>query len=401
MKIVKFVSIILFIPIILIIKIINPVLKIRWSTSYFPDRIGHLVAELEHYLYLTKNKSIFCIDIFPKHIFYNSNPCNTFLQKHYRKKLITIDTKIIILLQRSQKIVENYFKFIKFETIDKLLSTKDNFKIINKNFKPSILFSKGEKIKIKKQLKEIGLKKNQKFICLIARDSRYLKNRMNFDTSYHDYRDCNIENFTQGIKYLLNKDFFVFRMGKLQKKKLNLKNKNYLDYAFSKYRSDILDVWLMANCEFCISTGTGFDQISRVFKKPILYVNQLPFTDWPSFSRSLTHPKFMFDLKKKKFFDLKSYVEHSYHRMSEYKKNKIKIIDLNKNEILYCIKEFLQIMISNWNISSKRKKKQNKLNNCFKNFLLKYHPKIDFHQNIHKDALVSNNFLEKNKRINL
>ena len=96
---------------------------------------------------------------------------------------------------------------------------------------------------------------------------------MNFDTSYHDYRDCNIENFTPGIKYLLNKDFFVFRMGKLQKKKLNLKNKNYLDYAFSKYRSDILDVWLMANCEFCISTGTGFDQISRVFKKPILYVN--------------------------------------------------------------------------------------------------------------------------------
>ena len=64
--------VIVFIPITLILIIIFPVIKIRWSKNYFPDRVGHLVAELEHYLYFTKKKSIFCIDLFPRDIFFNN-----------------------------------------------------------------------------------------------------------------------------------------------------------------------------------------------------------------------------------------------------------------------------------------------------------------------------------------
>ena len=127
---------------------------------------------------------------------------------------------------------------------------------------------------------------------------------MNFDTSYHDYRDCNIDNFKTAVNYLLKKNYFVLRMGKLQKNEMQLKNKNFLDYAFSNYKSDILDVWLMANCEFCISTGTGFDQISRIFNRPVLYLNQIPLIDWSSYSKSFTHPKFLF--KKKSWQSFKN-----------------------------------------------------------------------------------------------
>ena len=49
----------------------------------------------------------------------------------------------------------------------------------------------------------------------------------------------------------------------------------------------------MANCNFCISTSTGFDQISRVFKRPILFINHLPIADWASHFKS-THPKLLF-----------------------------------------------------------------------------------------------------------
>ena len=88
MKLLKDFLVIVFIPITLFLKIISPVIKVRWAKVYFPDRIGHLVAELEHYLHLTKKKSIFCLDLFPKDIFFNNTPCNSFLQKHYRDKVI-------------------------------------------------------------------------------------------------------------------------------------------------------------------------------------------------------------------------------------------------------------------------------------------------------------------------
>ena len=208
MKLFKDFLVIVFIPITLILIIIFPVIKIRWSKNYFPDRVGHLVAELEHYLYFTKKKSIFCIDLFPRDIFFNNRPCNSFLQKHYRSKVITIDRKIIILLQRSQKIIERFFfKIFKFNNIDKLLSTRDNYRIFNKNFKPSIKFSKLERKKIEKELNMIGLKKKQKFVCLIVRDAKYLNSRLDFDTTYHNYRDCDIQNFKTGIKYLSDKGF--------------------------------------------------------------------------------------------------------------------------------------------------------------------------------------------------
>ena len=187
---------------------------------------------------------------------------------------------------------------------------------------------------------------------------------MNFDTSYHDYRDCNIDNFKTAVNYLLKKNYFVLRMGKLQKNEMQLKNKNFLDYAFSNYKSDILDVWLMANCEFCISTGTGFDQISRIFNRPVLYLNQIPLIDWSSYSKSFTHPKFLFKKKVGKVSKIEDYLKFSFHRKLDYKKNNLNVIDLSKGEILDCVKEFLKILANNWRVSkSKRKKQKNLIKN--------------------------------------
>ncbi len=399
-RILKIIIITFFIPITILIKIISPIIRIRWCKNYFPDRIGHIVAEMEQYLYLTKDKSKFIIDVFPNKTFDNSNPSNIFLHKHYAKKIFLINEKVIFFLQKSQDILEKYFRFLKFENIDYLFSTRDNFKIFKKNFSPSISFSRQEIKTIKETLNKIGLKKKQKFICLIVRDGKYLKKKLaNMDTSYHSYRDSNVQEFMPSIKYLLKKNYFILRMGKLQSKKLNLKHKNFSDYAFSKFRSDLMDVWLMANCEFCISTGTGLDQISRVFNKPILFVNHLPLTDWSSHFRSITHPKILFDKKKKIFLSIEDYIKHSYFRSSQYRKKNIKIIDLNKNKILMCVKEFLKVKKNNWEISTKEKKLQTTFKTKFKKYLAKYHSNIDFHENMHKHAFLSFNFLKQKKKI--
>ena len=115
--------------------------------------------------------------------------------------------------------------------------------------------------------------------------------------SYHDYRDSDINTFVYGINYLIKMGFKVIRMGKNQKKSVKILNKNYFDYSSSNLKTDLIDVWLMSRCNLCISTGTGLDQIARVFNIPTLFINHLPLSDWSSHFKSLTHPKYL--IKKK------------------------------------------------------------------------------------------------------
>ena len=50
MKFIK-IPVLLFIPFTLLLKMISPIIKVRWAKEYFGDRIGHLVAEMEHYFF--------------------------------------------------------------------------------------------------------------------------------------------------------------------------------------------------------------------------------------------------------------------------------------------------------------------------------------------------------------
>ncbi len=399
-NILKKIIIISFVPILIIIWIISPIIKIRWSKKdYFSDRIGHLVSEMEHYLHLKKGSEKNIIDLFPKSIFYNKQPSNFFLQKHYRKKIVTINDKILRTLRETQKLVEEYLKISNYENFDRQLSTRDRLNIFNKNFKPSIEFSKVEISTINKSLKKIGIKNKQKFVCIVIRDDKYLKKKIpHLDYSYHDYRDSEINDYINAIKFLIKKGYFVLRMGKSQKKKMIFKDKKFCDYAFSNLRSDLLDVWLMSNCEFCLSTGTGLDQISRVFNKPIFFVNHLPLIDWSSHCKSITYPKFLFDKNKKRYLKVEEYIKHSYFRKDMYDKKGIKIVDLGKKEILQGVQEFCKIHENKWKISKTYKEQQTKFKSRFLKNLSIINPTIDYHRNINKYSFISLNFL-KNKKL--
>jgi putative glycosyltransferase (TIGR04372 family) len=53
-------------------------------------------------------------------------------------------------------------------------------------------------------------------------------------------------------------------------------NPKVIDYASNGMRSEFLDIFLGAHCAFCISSGTGFDAIPYIFRRPIAYVNIAP-----------------------------------------------------------------------------------------------------------------------------
>ena len=391
--------VIFFVPIFFIIIFIRPIIHIRWCTNYFSDRIGHLVSEMEHYfLFKKKNKEKSTLDLFPSNLFYNNNSSNLFLLKHYGNRVITVNHQFIRLLQETQKLVKKIFKEYKFLNFDNYFSTRDEYGLFNNRFKPSIKFTNTHNINGRSVLSKIGIKKNEKYVCVIVRDSEYLKSRFSSRKwNYHNYRDSNINNYKLGIKHLINQGYWVIRMGRKQKCKLNMGKINFFDYSFSNIKSDFLDVWLLANCEFCISTGTGLDHVPRIFNKPTLYINHLPLLDWHSYLKSLTHPKHLYDLKKKKYLNLVDYVQNSYFRSEEYEQKNLRVIEMSKKEILYCIKEFLELKKNNWKISKKYQKLQNKFNQQFLDEVKTSHQNIKFHNKINKNALISKLFLNNKK----
>ena len=144
-------------------------------------------------------------------------------------------------------------------------------------FKPHISFNEKEELKGKKILNEFGIPENAKFVCLIVRDSAYLdryKNQTLKDFSYHNYRDGDIDKYLLAAEELTKRGYYVFRMGVKVNKPLKSSNTKIIDYANSKMRSDFMDIYLGANCRFCISTSCGFDSIPYIFRKPIAYVEQ-------------------------------------------------------------------------------------------------------------------------------
>ena len=65
-------------------------------------------------------------------------------------------------------------------------------------------------------------------------------------------------------------------MGKGVHERFEADHPKVIDYALSDQRSDFLDVWLMANTFFAVSTGTGLDTISTVYKRPVVYLDYIP-----------------------------------------------------------------------------------------------------------------------------
>jgi putative glycosyltransferase (TIGR04372 family) len=132
-----------------------------------------------------------------------------------------------------------------------------------------------------------------KFVCIFARDDAYLKYIVphnNWD--YHNTRNSDIDSLIETTKYLIEKGFVVIRIGSIVKKSINFFHKRMIDYPYSGYQSDFMDIFLLARCKFVIGAGfAGLIHVADVFDTPILFVNTAEFGFAPFAKNSLYIPK--------------------------------------------------------------------------------------------------------------
>jgi putative glycosyltransferase (TIGR04372 family) len=164
-------------------------------------------------------------------------------------------------------------------------------------------------------------------------------------------------------------------MGQIVGSPLVSENPKIIDYATNGMRSEFLDVYLGANCKFCISTGTGWDVIPTVFRRPVLYSNLLPVFAPSALSFPTTiYPKSLYSDKTGSLLNLTEIIERdviSTETALGYQEAGVVIRDLSSEELVEAVTEMAQRVEGTFIETPEQREMQAKLKH-----ILSTHPKL-------------------------
>ena len=324
-------------PIFLLIKLLSPVYLIRWH-EIPSERIGHLAIESELYL-CEKNLSINTpnkpfLDIF----FPGKKISNNFLLKLYSRKFLIFPRFIIAPLCRLSR---EFSKILNIKDVHEIgnntSGSYDSLNLIDQN--PSFLnFTKKEISYGDEILNKMKVNTKKKIVLLLLRDNSYMSKEFpNADNTYYDFRNFDINQFIPSVYRLIDLGYFVIRMGKYAERKLQIDSENFLDYPFCDYKSEFLDIYLSYKCFFCISSGTGLQEVAKIFRKKLVQFDAT-LAGLPTNSKDyLILNKNLIDKKNMKKLSLKQIVKvgaHLFMETKQFERANILVKDNSKEEIL-------------------------------------------------------------------
>ena len=138
------------------------------------------------------------------------------------------------------------------------------FTIVNNNVDlEKRLLSICENLFLKNQLD-----KDQKIVTIHVRDGNYKS-----DFGRKDYRNSDINNYIEVIKFLIKNGFLVFRMGNVPMNDINFKDKKFIDYPHSELKKNFMDLYLLKKSTFFIGNQSGLIDTAYLFYRPALVTN--------------------------------------------------------------------------------------------------------------------------------
>lgn len=306
------------------------------------SRIGHFTVYTA-LTYLSTSQTSHNLRSNLINIYASSSPrsCNIYLEKMWKRRVFFVSGDLGWLIVEIFKRIPN--SNVCVETFG-----NDKTGLILKN-PPSLCFIPQEIRDGTNFLRTIGLEDQDKFVCLHVRDKSYLEKSSYLgwspgrDWSHHDYRNSEISTYVAAAEKLAQLGYTVFRMGAIVEKSLDSKHPRVIDYATNGMRTEFLDIFLGAHCAFCVSTGSGWDSIPQIFRRPSLYVNLLPIFSHDCIVRDLLiYPKTLIDIDSKKTLGLSEIIYRDLqtaHSSENYRANGVDIQDLTSNELVEAVTE--------------------------------------------------------------
>ena len=344
----------MFVPVVLIVRMVRPFIHIR--IGYLDvRRMGHFAVDVGTYLAENQVNSEFAKtkDLF----FLKGVAANKQLALMVKRELIV--SPLVKYLWNANRLFPGG-KAHQLTPAIVSVNSRDTRGLFSKTTS-CLSYTAKEKNVAHKILEEIGVDPSRKYVCLNVRDNAYLATYLNgSDWEYHNYRDCNIKNYEKAALELASRGYSVIRMGKVVNKKLEVNHPLIFDYANSSQRSDLLDIWLMANCFFCVSNGTGLDSICDIYRVPTVMVDFIPLTHLHSWQHAITAPKRLFWVEgNSDELCLSEVLEHSYFRSTEFVESGVRVVDLDQNEILDTVLEMEARLLNEYRQSTQGQEWQN------------------------------------------
>lgn len=255
-------------------------------------RIGHMIPNLEmallnvHEWNKSHRRKMKMILFFP-----SKYAANNYFKQMVRRDNVILENNFGFLIYY----LAGYFNFLiadfKYEdprTMEILFNNPTTLEFTAKELESGFKF-----------LESFGENTHKKFVCLFVRDSKYFAqvrpNSKKF--AKHNFRNSDISTYIPAAECLAESGYTVFRMGAIVEKPLLSEDKKIIDYATNGMRTEFLDIFLGAHCTFCISNGAGWDEIPKLFKRPTMFVNIIPY--WQSHHfiyKIIRYPKLLVDI---------------------------------------------------------------------------------------------------------
>lgn len=308
-------------PLIFIIRVIRPLITIRFI--WLPSRlIGHAVLDPEMHLCraalnLTSKEDGRFLDLY---FFESTQHSNGYWKKMVERHLPV--HRFYYYLNRFNKIFPGWQPHSP-ASYGELHSTADPDNLLGR-IGPQIRFNVEEEQMGLEFLKKLGIPNNGKFVCIQIRDSAHdaKLNPVGLSPRYNEYRNSDVSHYTEAFEFLVQRGYWVIRMGKLTADPLQINHPKIIDYSNSGERTEFLDLWLCVNCTFMLSTGSGIDALAAIGRKPIVCVDFLAYMDTTYFFRnSIIIFKHLYETKTGRKLPLKEIVEReseTYYKSSDF-----------------------------------------------------------------------------------
>ena len=241
------------------------------------------------------------------------------------------------------------------------------------NASPMLAFSADERREGDLVLSKMGISKKDWFVCVFSRDSAYLASVFKRgEFSYHDFRDADIDSYIKAVKYIIDKGGWVIRLGKVVAKKMNFEHPRFIDYPFSEFQSDFMDIYLQWKCKFVVANTSGIGDVAKIFDTPFCGVNNIPIDHAPFGKKSIFIPKKLKRKDEGKYLSLDEYFKiiekkdltgkdnGCYLQSGFYTNERLEIVDNSPEEILDVVKEMLNKVEGRYKETAKEKKNQDK-----------------------------------------
>jgi putative glycosyltransferase (TIGR04372 family) len=222
--------------------------EIGFIGEKIPDNIGPIS--------FSQSKSKWTLDLWS--FGRQSSRSNNALVRMWKRELLVVPSFVVDVLLRVNARFGNPpiidYRFSTLLSSDRYLDHSDaHLRLTDK-----------ENQKAETALRSMGLQEGQQFVCFVVREGGEFE-ALSRNHSIHDFEAAALALAETGVA--------VVRMGAANCTPIKLKHDLVFDYANSGKRSELADIYLMANCLFAVSTMSGPDALALACRRPVLYVD--------------------------------------------------------------------------------------------------------------------------------